>query len=124
MVDLTFSDAELTARREGITTFIEETVEAAGATGVMLGLSGGVDSALTAALAVEALGPDRVTTAAMPAAVSDERHVTDAREHAADLGVAFDVIEIEPIVETLIDWAPIDDVGEEPRGNARARVRG
>jgi NAD+ synthase (glutamine-hydrolysing) len=94
---------------------------------VVLGLSGGIDSALTAALAVDALGNDKVVGVAMPSRFSSDHSVNDARQLADNLGIAFHVIPIGPIhdaYETTL--APPfhgqpADVTEE---NLQARVRG
>src|SRR5262249_3971917 len=64
----------------------------------VLGLSGGIDSAVTAVLAVEALGPDRVVGVAMPGPYSSEGSLRDARELAKRLGIAFQEIPIGPVL--------------------------
>ena len=123
MVDLRFSEDELAARRDRITTFIAEQVEAAGADGAVLGLSGGIDSTLTAHLAVEALGEDALHGLVMPGTVSRDENMSDAERVAEDLGIDYDVIEIEPIVETFVDAYPDAEGDETAVGNARARTR-
>jgi len=65
----------------------------------VLGLSGGIDSAVTAALAVEALGPDQVLGVAMPGPYSSEGSLRDARELASRLGIAYAEIPIGPVLE-------------------------
>jgi NAD+ synthetase len=94
---------------------------------VVIGLSGGIDSALTAALAVEALGAEHVTGIAMPSQFSSEHSVTDARTLASNLGIAFHVVPIAPI------YQPYDDAlaglfGERTfdttNENIQARIRG
>jgi len=102
-------------------------VEKNGFPGVVLGLSGGVDSALTLALAVDALGPDRVHAVMMPSRFTSSMSVEDATAQARTLGVRFDVLSIEPIFEaTLGVLAPVfaglpPDATEE---NIQARCRG
>ncbi len=94
---------------------------------VVVGLSGGVDSAVVAALAAAALGPSNVHGVAMPSRYSSEHSVADARELAEALGIRFSVIPIEPMhaaFETSLaphfdGLAP--DVTEE---NIQARTRG
>jgi NAD+ synthetase len=94
---------------------------------VVLGLSGGVDSALTAALAVAALGKDRVVGVAMPSRFNSDDSMTDARALANNLGIAFHVVPIEPLHQTYEkSLAPAfaglpPDVTEE---NLQARIRG
>lgn len=94
---------------------------------VIIGLSGGIDSALTAAIAVEALGRDNVTGVGMPGPYSSEGSISDARELAANLGVRFELLSISPIFDqyknVLADafaGCP-EDVTEE---NIQSRIRG
>ncbi|CAN5858073.1 NAD+ synthase [soil metagenome] len=94
---------------------------------VVLGLSGGIDSALVAALAVEALGADRVFGVALPSRYSSEHSVADARALADNLGIAFQIIPIEEVHSSFEHTlAPLfaghsSDVTEE---NLQARTRG
>ena len=94
---------------------------------VVIGLSGGIDSAVTAALAVEALGPEHVTGIAMPSPFSSQGSIDDARALAANLGVAFHVVPIDPIYQPyenafrdLFGDARFDTTNE----NVQARIRG
>ncbi len=93
----------------------------------VLGLSGGIDSALVAALAVEALGKENVTGLGMPSPYSSEGSVTDARSLAENLGIRFEVLPIGPLFGAAkAALAPIfagrpEDVAEE---NLQARARG
>jgi NAD+ synthase/NAD+ synthase (glutamine-hydrolysing) len=64
----------------------------------VLGLSGGIDSALVAAIAAEAFGPDNVTGVAMPSRYNSEQSLVDARDSAARLGIHFEVVKIEGVV--------------------------
>jgi NAD+ synthase len=95
--------------------------------GVVLGLSGGIDSALCAAMAVDALGPDRVHCIMLPYRYTSEESLTDARACAEALGVRYDVLPIAGPVEGLFSaLAPVfdgvaPDVTEE---NIQSRVRG
>jgi NAD+ synthase (glutamine-hydrolysing) len=98
-----------------------------GFTDVVLGLSGGIDSALTAAIAVEAIGPEHVTGIAMPSQFSSQHSVDDARTLAQTLGIAFHVVPIADIyapyereLETLFDEKKFDTANE----NVQARIRG
>ena len=94
---------------------------------IVLGLSGGIDSAVTAALAVAALGPDKVTGVAMPSRYSSEGSVTDAELLAGNLGVAFHTIPIgEAHAAMDRTLAPYFE-GTEPgtaEENVQARLRG
>jgi NAD+ synthase len=122
-LDLRFSEAELDARRDHVCAFISETVGAAGADRAVLGLSGGIDSTLTAHLAVEALGADAVHGLVLPGAVSRGENMSDAERVATDLGIEHDVLEIDPFVDLLLDAYPEAEGDREAVGNARARTR-
>ncbi|EAQ95827.1 NAD+ synthase [Congregibacter litoralis] len=94
---------------------------------VVLGLSGGVDSALTLAVAVDALGASRVEAVMMPFRYTSDISIADAAEQSATLGVRHSVISIEPIYESFLaalkdEFAGLDaDTTEE---NLQARCRG
>ncbi|WP_119816062.1 NAD+ synthase [Halalkaliarchaeum desulfuricum] len=122
-LDLTLSDAELQRTRERITDFIADTVEAAGADGAVLGLSGGIDSTTTAYLAVEALGTDGLHGLLMPSEVNDPETMSDAERVAEDLGIEYDVIEIQPIAETFFDRYPEAADDRMAAGNVYVRTR-
>ncbi|HET9184299.1 MAG TPA: NAD+ synthase [Candidatus Angelobacter sp.] len=94
---------------------------------VVIGLSGGIDSALTASIAVDALGQENVTGIALPSEYSSEHSVKDARELAHNLGIRFEVVPIGEIFESyrrtlapLFSGLP-EDVTEE---NIQSRIRG
>ena len=95
--------------------------------GIVLGLSGGIDSALTAAVAVDALGAERVRGVRLPSRFTTEASMTDATETAGLLGMRLDTLSIEPGVAALeATAAPLlagfpRDTTEE---NIQARVRG
>jgi NAD+ synthase (glutamine-hydrolysing) len=93
----------------------------------VIGLSGGIDSALTAAVAAAALGPDRVTGVAMPSRYSSDHSREDARVLAERLGVAFREIPIEPMHAAYL--ASLGQTFGHPPGdlteqNVQARIRG
>lgn len=94
---------------------------------VVLGLSGGIDSALTACIAVEALGPENVWGVSLPSRYSSQSSLDDARQLALNLGIRYDVIPIETAFEAVErQLAPVfqgltRDVTEE---NIQARLRG
>ncbi len=95
--------------------------------GVILGLSGGIDSALSAAVAVDSLGPERVHCVMMPSPYTSRESLEDAAEASRLLGVRFDEVSIEPAMEAFATMlAPLfagtaTDVTEE---NIQARARG
>ncbi|WP_254766528.1 NAD+ synthase [Salinilacihabitans rarus] len=123
MIDVRFSEAELERHREHIVTFVRERVDAAGADGAVLGLSGGIDSTLTAHLAVEALGAENLRGLVLPARVSSEENMSDAERVAESLEIPYDVIEVEPVVDAFLDAYPEAAGDHVAVGNARARVR-
>jgi len=95
--------------------------------GVVLGLSGGIDSGLTLAIAVDAIGADRVEAVMMPSRYTADMSLEDARAEAEALGVAYRVISIEPMFEAFFKG-----LGDEFRGfapgvteeNIQSRIRG
>jgi NAD+ synthase len=96
-------------------------VERNGFPGVILGLSGGIDSALSAAIAVDALGPDRVWGVMLPSKYTSEESLEDARECARLLGCRHDVVSIAPAVEALGQMLP--DMSGLAAENVQARLR-
>jgi NAD+ synthase len=122
-LDLRLSVEELERTRERIVSFIESTVDDAGADGAVLGLSGGIDSTLTAYLAVEALGEDGLHGLTMPAEVNDPETMSDAERVADDLGVEYDVVEIQPIAEQFFDAYPEGADDRMAKGNVFVRTR-
>jgi NAD+ synthase len=89
--------------------------------GVILGLSGGIDSALSAAVAVDALGPDRVWGVMLPSKYTSNESLEDARECARLLSCRYDVIPIAPGVEALSNMLP--DLKGLAAENVQARLR-
>lgn len=94
---------------------------------VLIGLSGGIDSSITAAIAVDAVGRENVTGVGMPGPYSSEGSVNDAREMAARLGIRFELVEITPVYERFLEvlkpvfYGASPDVTEE---NLQSRLRG
>jgi NAD+ synthase len=110
-----------------LATGLRDYVNKNGFPGVIIGLSGGIDSALTAAVAVDALGPERVRSVRMPSRYSSEHSLADAAACAAALGVVCDTVPIEPAHAAFEEMmAPLfaayrPDATEE---NIQARIRG
>ena len=88
---------------------------------VILGLSGGIDSALVAAIACDALGADKVFGIALPSKYSSTHSLNDAKQTAINTGLNFRVIEIEPMVQSFVSNLHLTGIAEE---NIQARVRG
>ncbi|MUV61480.1 NAD+ synthase [Halobacterium sp. CBA1126] len=129
-VDLRFSEAELAAQVDHVTGFIEDQVDAADVDGALVALSGGIDSTTTAHLAVEALGADAVHGLLLPKAVNEDENMSDAERVARDLGIDYNVLEIDSIVDEILETYDADhDDDSEGRwegryvGNTSARVR-
>ena len=118
---------ELEQMRLALELGLRDYVEKNGFEEVVLGLSGGVDSALVAALAAEALGPDHVVCVAMPSQFSSEGTQADAKKIAANLGARYLEVPIEPIAE-VVNAALAPVFGDSQPGvaeeNVQARVRG
>ncbi len=112
---------------EALTLGLRDYVEKNGFTQVVLGLSGGIDSALVACLAVDALGAERVNVAVMPSQWSSSGTQGDARELARALGVRAHELPIEGAMEAYLQTLSRDFAGLEPdltEENLQARVRG
>ena len=118
---------ELEQMRLALELGLRDYVEKNGFEEVVLGLSGGVDSALVAALAAEALGADHVVCVAMPSQFSSEGTQADAKKIAANLGARYLEVPIEPIAE-VVNAALAPVFGDSEPGvaeeNVQARVRG
>jgi NAD+ synthase len=107
--------------RKILTGFIKSEITRVGFTRAVIGLSGGIDSALSCALAAEALGPDNVLAVRMPYKTSSADSLEDAEKTATRLGVRMETIEITPMVEPIIQLdAQMSNVR---KGNLMARAR-
>jgi NAD+ synthase (glutamine-hydrolysing) len=118
---------ELEQMRLALELGLRDYVEKNGFREVVLGVSGGIDSALVAALAAEALGPDRVVCVSMPSRYSSEGTQSDAKRVAEALGARLIEIPIEPIVETVGTALARPFEGTEvgvAEENVQARIRG
>jgi len=95
--------------------------------GAIIGLSGGIDSALTLAIASDALGSDKVTAMLMPSQYTSNMSVEDAKKQAKTLGVKYEIISIQNIFETFLHELKDVFVNTKPditEENIQARVRG
>jgi len=88
---------------------------------VILGLSGGIDSAVTAAIAADAIGAKRTFGVAMPSQYSSDHSMSDAADSAKRIGLNFRVVEIQPMVNSFLNALGLTGLAEE---NLQARVRG
>jgi NAD+ synthetase len=106
---------------------IRDYVHKCGFKSVVLGLSGGIDSALTAVLAVDALGADKVMGVSMPARYSSSGSLTDAELLAKNLGIRYEVVPIEPpfkAMEGQLAKVFADTKPNEAEENIQSRLRG
>ncbi|WP_254762193.1 NAD+ synthase [Natrinema marinum] len=124
----------LEAVRERIVADIRTTVADAGADGVVVAMSGGIDSTLTTALAVEAIGAENVLGLGLPCNMTDAAHVSDARTIAEGMGIEFEEIQLRPLLEAFEETvaseleSPANDADRPNErnheiGNATARLR-
>jgi NAD+ synthetase len=121
------ADSEEEEALRALVLGLEDYLRKCGFRQVVLGLSGGIDSAVTAAIAARAVGPENVLGVAMPTRYSSEGSVTDAEQLATNLGIDFHLIPIDDVFQAYLDGlAPLfegfeEDVTEE---NIQARIRG
>ncbi len=106
---------------------VRDYVEKNGFRGVVIGLSGGIDSALTLTVAVDALGAERVEAVTMPSRYTRRISLEDAQEQARRLGVEFRIISIEKAYQAFLDSLAEEFAGTQPdttEENIQARCRG
>jgi NAD+ synthetase len=123
--DVSASDEEAAYR--ALVLGLRDYARKCGFTSAVIGLSGGIDSALTACLAAAALGPDRVHGVAMPSRFSSAHSLTDAEALAANLGIHYQVIPIDAIFSSFLDsLAPAFEgrAADTTEENLQARARG
>jgi NAD+ synthase/NAD+ synthase (glutamine-hydrolysing) len=118
---------ECEAAYEALVVGTRDYIRKCGFRRVLIGLSGGIDSSLTAAIAVDALGAENVTGIGMPGPYSSEGSITDARALAQNLGIRFEIVPISGVYDRFLDVLdPLfsnspRDVTEE---NLQSRLRG
>jgi NAD+ synthase (glutamine-hydrolysing) len=120
-------DEDIEQMRRALVLGLRDYVAKNGFDAVVVSISGGIDSAVTAALAVEALGADRVHCVSMPSRYSSEATRTDARLLAQNLGCEFRELPIERVVEAYTGVLAEPFAGREPdvaEENLQARIRG
>ena len=118
---------DLEQMRLGLELGLRDYVRKNGFQDVVIGVSGGIDSALAAAIACEALGSDRVHCVSMPSRFSSEDTRSDAARLAESLGADYLELPIEPIVESFLETLADAFAGREPdttEENLQARARG
>ena len=112
---------------QGLVLATRDYIQRSGFAGVILGLSGGIDSALTLAIAVDAIGADKVQAVMMPYTYTAQISIEDAAAQAKNMGVTFGIAEINPVVNSFMHTlypffgnSPADATEE----NLQARARG
>ncbi|MUW14700.1 NAD(+) synthase [Halorubrum sp. CBA1125] len=121
-----FDPRDPAAERDRVQSFLADRVDAADADGAVVNMSGGLDSTVTAALAVEALGTDRVYGLILPCNKVGAPHARDAEALAEALGIEYDTVHLQPLFAQFGAVAPDRfDLHDEPvdSGNAIARLR-
>jgi NAD+ synthase (glutamine-hydrolysing) len=104
-----------------LVTGLRDYIHKNGFTSVVMGLSGGIDSALVAAIAIDALGAKNVYGVALPSKYSSDHSVEDAQSLADATGINFRTVAIEPMVASFMESLALQGIAEE---NLQARVRG
>ena len=120
-------DSDLTALYRGLCLGLRDYVQKNGFPGVVLGLSGGIDSALVAAIAVDALGADAVHGVMMPSAYTSQKSRDDASKLASALGIRLDTVPITPAMTALDEMLDEQFAGTKPgvaEENIQSRLRG
>ena len=112
-------DSELTIK--ALTSFIKDELTKSGFTKAVLGLSGGIDSALSCYLTAKALGPENVLVVRMPYKASSQASLDDAQLIIEDLGLPNETIDITPMAEGLFNQSP--GISAHRKGNIMARCR-
>ena len=120
-------DEGMAALYRGLTLGLRDYIDKNGFPGVVLGLSGGIDSAIVAALAVDALGPDRVHAVMMPSPYTSQESLDDAADLAGRLGIRLDEISIAPAMAAVDGMLNGQFAGTSPditEENIQSRLRG
>jgi NAD+ synthase (glutamine-hydrolysing) len=125
--ELATKETELAMIYQGLVCGLQDYVEKNNFASVVIGLSGGIDSALTLVLAVDALGADRVKTVMMPSRYTAKMSLDDAQQIADILGVAHSVVAIDSLFEQFVECLSEQFAGkpaDTTEENIQARVRG
>ncbi|HEM6840688.1 TPA: NAD+ synthase [Providencia stuartii] len=114
---------------QGLVMATRDYINKNGFNGAILGLSGGIDSGLTVAIAVDAIGKERVQAVMMPFRYTSEMSIHDAKEQAELLGVEFDIVSIEPMfdafmsqLQPMFEGTAVDTTEENLQARCRAVI--
>ncbi len=120
-------DDEIAELYQALVLAVRDYVRKSGFADVTLGLSGGVDSALVAAIAVDALGAEHVYAVGMPTRFTSQASITEAKKLATNLGIDFNIREIDTLFASFMAFFADDFKGkswDETEENLQARIRG
>lgn len=120
-------ESDVASVLEAVIMGTRDYVSKCGFSSAVVGLSGGIDSALTAYIAVRALGPENVHTAFMPSAYTSQENYTDTEQLAQNLGITREVIPIDAMYADFVRYLSPDFNSESPgvtEQNIQARIRG
>jgi NAD+ synthetase len=124
-------DSDEDAAYQALLVGVRDYLRKCGFSKAVIGLSGGIDSALVAAIAADAIGPENVLGVAMPSRYSSEGSVSDARQLAENLRIGFQIIDIEPMfsaylaqLNPVLDALRIASPSDTTLENIQARIRG
>ena len=120
------SETRAAQAREALTLGVRDYFEKTGFEEAVIGLSGGIDSSVAAALAVAALGRGSVYGVSLPSEITSKQSIVDARAVATNLGIEFDVIPIGAMIETISGTLEANDASLTgvAAENIQARIRG
>ncbi|MFB6268387.1 MAG: NAD+ synthase [Halobacterium sp.] len=118
---MTQFDLDLGDAADRVREFLADYLADSTSEGYVVGVSGGLDSAIAVHLLADAVGPERVTGLVLPAAPSDPENMADARALCDDLGVDYRQTDVQPLVDDVT--AARDDLSKVDVGNVQARVR-
>ncbi|MEM2141526.1 NAD+ synthase [Nitrososphaera sp.] len=114
------TDLDFSAVGRKIERFVSDYVTDASASGVVIGLSGGLDSSVAAKLCADSLGAGRIFGLVLPSSTTPKQDVDDATALARLLGIKYEKIDIDPVMEKFMQFLPND---KKAKGNLMARVR-
>jgi NAD+ synthase len=117
----TLNKRNLEKETERIVQFIQETFKNKGFSKAVLGISGGIDSAVVCALLVKALGKENIYGYILPC--GEQHDIEDAKKLCRDLGVNYNIINIEPIFNSFLDALSYEKDDKISQGNIKARIR-
>ncbi len=121
------SESTVASVLKALVTGTRDYVRKCGFEQVVVGLSGGIDSAVVMAVAAMALGPDRVKAVFMPSRFTSRDNFEDTRQVAENFGVPYEIVPIDGIYETFVRSLPLNTHPEDPgitEQNIQARIRG